>query len=173
MLQSVIYDADGDTLTYSWRVKEGALDSDAIPTPTWTVPIDTGFAAVMLTVDDGVNTPVSESVLVQVVHALIVPGKEAAGIKLGDRFDRMEVLYGTPSRHNRDFFCLLGYRHWVIGFFRWHWSCQGSIYKEAQYSENGWWGWDWKHAQACRGGIWDCREGRRGRRSTLVLEKGC
>lgn len=58
----------------------------------------------MLTVEDGINTPVSGSVLVQIVHALIVPGKEAAGIKLGDRFDQVEVLYGTPSRHNRDFF---------------------------------------------------------------------
>ena len=104
VLQSVVYDADGDTLTYSWKVKKGILDSEIISTPTWTVPIDIGFATVMLTVDDGVNAAVSESVMVQIVHALIVPGKEAAGIKLGDGFDRVRALYGSPSKHNSDFF---------------------------------------------------------------------
>lgn len=107
-LQVVAHDGDGDALIYSWRVKKRVLDSDTISTPRWAVPIDTGFAAVMLTVDDGVNTPVSESVMVEIVHALIVPGKEAAGIKLGDRFDRVEALYATPSKHHRDFFLRIG-----------------------------------------------------------------
>ena len=103
-LQAVVYDANGDTLTYSWEVKKGVLDSETISTPTWTVPIDTGLVAVTLTVDDGVNEPVTKSVVVQILHALIVPGEEAAGIKLGDRFDRVKALYGRPSKRNSDFF---------------------------------------------------------------------
>ena len=104
VLRSVVYDADGDTLAHSWVVKKGGLDSETISTPTWTVPIDIGFAAVMLTVDDGVNPPVTESVMVQIVHALIVPSKEAAGVRLGDTFDSVKALYGRPSKHNSDFF---------------------------------------------------------------------
>ena len=48
----------------------------------------------MLTVDDGVNESVTKSAVVQIVHALIVPGEEAAGIQLGDGFDRVTILYG-------------------------------------------------------------------------------
>ena len=103
VLQSVIYDADGDTLT-SWEVKQGVLDSETISMPTWTVPIDTGLVAVTLTVDDDVNEPVTKSVVVQILHALIVPGEEAVGIKLGDTFDRVRALYGRPSKRNSDFF---------------------------------------------------------------------
>ena len=100
----MVYDANGDTLAYSWEVKKGVLDSKTTPTPTWTTPIDTGLVAVALTVDDGVNEPVTRSVVVRIVHALIVPGEEAAGIKLGDGFDRVKALYGRPSKRNSDFF---------------------------------------------------------------------
>ena len=103
-LQAVVHDPNGDTLAYRWEVKKGVIDSETTSTPTWTAPIDLGFVAVMLTVDDGVNAPVSESVMIQIVHALIVPGKEAAGIKLGDGVDRVRALYGQPSKHNSDFF---------------------------------------------------------------------
>ena len=57
-----------------------------------------------LTVDDGINEPVTKSAVVQVVDALIVPGEEAADIKLGDTFDRVKALYGRPSKRNSDFF---------------------------------------------------------------------
>ena len=117
VLQSVIYDADGDTLTYSWEVKQGVLDSETISTPTWTVPIDTGLVAVTLTVDDGVNEPVTKSVVVQILHALIVPGEEAAGIKLGDTFDRVQALYGRPSKRNSDFFAYWDPDIGLSGFF--------------------------------------------------------
>ena len=100
----VIHDPNGDTLTYSWEVKKGVLDSKTIPTPTWTAPIDKGFAAVTRMAGDGVNEPVTKSVVVQIVHALIIPGEEAAGIKLGDTFDRVRALYGRPSKRNSDFF---------------------------------------------------------------------
>ena len=103
-LQAAVHDANGDTLAYSWTVKMGVLDSETIPTPTWTAPIDTGLVTITLTVDDGVNEPVMESVVVQIIHALIVPGERAAGIKLGDSFDRVRTLYGRPSKRNSDFF---------------------------------------------------------------------
>ena len=103
-LQVVAHDGDGDALIYVWEVKKGILDSETIPTPTWTAPIDTGLVAVALTVDDGINRPVTKSVVVQVVHALIVPGEAAAGVKLGDTFDRVKTLYGSPSKRNSDFF---------------------------------------------------------------------
>ena len=95
---------DRDTLTYSWEVKKGVLDSKTTPTPTWTAPIDTSLTTVTLTVDDGVNEPVTKSVVVQIVYALIIPGEEGAGIKLGDAFDRVKTLYGNPSKRNSDFF---------------------------------------------------------------------
>ena len=43
-----------------------------------------GVVNVRLTVDDGINEPTAKSVSVLVIHGLIVPGAEAAGIKLGD-----------------------------------------------------------------------------------------
>ena len=104
MLQAVVNDADGDTLTYSWEVKKGVLDSEMSSSPIWTVPIDTGLAAVTLTVDDGINEPVTKSAAVQVVDALIVLGAEPAGIKLGDGFDRVHAIYGTLSKRNSDFY---------------------------------------------------------------------
>ena len=113
----MVYDADGDTLTYSWEVKKRVLDSETISTPTWTVPIDTGLVAVTLTVDDGVNEPVTKSVVVQIFHALIVPGEEAAGIKLGDTFDRVQALYGRPSKRNSDFFAYWDPDIGLSGFF--------------------------------------------------------
>ena len=116
-LQAVVYDANGDTLTYSWEVKKGVLDLKTTLTPTWTAPIDIGFVTVALTVDDGVNELVTKSVVVQIVHALIAPGEEAAGIKLGDTFDRVKTLYGRPSKRNSDFFAYWDPDIGLSGFF--------------------------------------------------------
>ena len=99
-LEAEVHDADGDTLTYSWEVDKGFLDSDAISTPTWTAPIAMGLVNVRLTVDDGINEPTAKSASVLVIHGLIVPGEEVAGIKLGDNFDRVKMIYGQPS-HRR------------------------------------------------------------------------
>ena len=103
-LQAAVHDADGDTLTYSWDVEKGFLDSEAISTPTWTAPIATGVVNVRLTVDDGINEPTAKSVSVLIIHGLIVPGAEAAGIKLGDEFDRVKTIYGPPSVRRGDTF---------------------------------------------------------------------
>ena len=97
-LQAAVHDADGDTLTYSWDVQKGFLDSEAISTPTWTAPIAMGLVTVRLTVDDGINEPTAKSVSVLIIHGLILPGVEAAGIKLGDEFDRVKAIYGKPSK---------------------------------------------------------------------------
>ena len=77
---------DGDALIYVWEVKKGVIDSKTSSTPMWTAPIDIGFVAVTLTVDDGVNEPVTESAVVQIVHALIVPEEEWRGITPQRRF---------------------------------------------------------------------------------------
>ena len=96
-LQAVVEDADGDTLTYSWDVQKGLLDSEETSKPTWTAPIEMGLVNIRLTVDDGINEPTAKSVSVLVIHGLIVPGAEVAGIKLGDTFDRVQAIYGIPS----------------------------------------------------------------------------
>lgn len=103
-LQAEVVDEDGDTLTYRWDVQKGLLDSEEISTPTWTVPVEMGIVNIELTVDDGINEPTAKSVSVLVIHGLIVPGKEAAGIKLGDTFDRVKAIYGEPSKRDRNLF---------------------------------------------------------------------
>ena len=96
-LEAVVHDVDEDTLKYTWEADRGIFDSDSISTPTWTAPIERGLVNIKLTVDDGINEPTAKSVSVLVIHGLIVPGVEAAGIKLGDTFDRVKAIYGKPS----------------------------------------------------------------------------
>lgn len=112
-LEAEVHDADGDMLTYSWAVDKGFLDSEEISTPTWTAPIVMGVVNIRLTVDDGINEPTAKSVSLLVIHGLIVPGKEAAGIKLGDNFDRVKACYGQPSDRRGNIF---GYRDPAVGF---------------------------------------------------------
>ena len=97
-LEAVVQDADGDTLTYNWETDKGMLDSESVSTPTWTAPIEMGLVTVRLTVDDGINEPATKSASVLIIHGLIVAGEEAAGIRLGDDFDRVKAIYGIPSR---------------------------------------------------------------------------
>lgn len=97
-LEAVVQDADGDVLTYSWEADKGIFDSESVSTPTWTAPIEMGLVMVRLTVDDGINEPATKSASVLIIHGLIVAGEEAAGIRLGDNFDRVKAIYGQPSR---------------------------------------------------------------------------
>ena len=101
-LEAVVQDADGDTLTYNWEADKGMLDSESVSTPTWTAPIEMGLVTVRLTVDDGINKPVTKSVSVLIIHGLVVPAAEAAGIKLGDTFDRVKSIYGRPSHFDNE-----------------------------------------------------------------------
>ena len=97
-LKAEVHDADKDTLNYIWEVDKGILDSDSISTPTWTAPIERGLVNIKVTVDDGINKPVTKSASVLIIQGLVVPGAEAAGIKLGDTFDRVKTIYGRPSK---------------------------------------------------------------------------
>jgi hypothetical protein len=122
----VTEDVDGDTLTYNWRVKEGILSSETTPTPTWTTPIERGSVTVALTVSDGISKAF-ESATVKIIHSLIVAGEQAAGIKLGDAFDKVKALYGRPSDRDGNWFAywdpdigLSGFLYgidWVDGLF--------------------------------------------------------
>jgi hypothetical protein len=97
-LQVKAHDADGDALTYAWGVEAGQLScSGKTQAVTWTVPIREGSVTVSIKVSDGVSKPTIKSKTVTVSHPLIVPGRQAAGIKLGDPFDRVKELYGKPS----------------------------------------------------------------------------
>ena len=97
-LEAVVHDADKDTLNYIWEVDKGILDSKSTSAPTWTAPIERGLVNIKLTVDDGINKPVTKSASVLIIHGLVMPGVEAAGIKLGDTFDRVKAIYGRPSK---------------------------------------------------------------------------
>ncbi len=58
-LQVVARDADGDALIYVWDVERGKLDSRTGQIVKWTVPSDLKIAAVTVSVNDGVNEPVT------------------------------------------------------------------------------------------------------------------
>lgn len=95
-LEAITDDVDGDTLTYNWEAA-GILSSETTPTTIWTAPFDANSTTITLTVHDGINEVVEKPADIIVIHSLIVPGKEAAGIELGEEFDRVKVLYGKPD----------------------------------------------------------------------------
>lgn len=103
-LEAITDDADRDKLTYEWQVEAGLLDPENMATSRWTAPIEQGFVKITLSVDDGINEIAVKSTDVRVLHSLIVPGMDVAGIRLGDEFDRVKALYVKPSRRNDDFF---------------------------------------------------------------------
>lgn len=92
-------DPDGDTLTYNWQVAGGLLSSNSTPKVIWTTPTEMGFTTVTLSVKDPTNKVVTKSAEVRVIHSLIVPGQEAAGIRMGAPLSSATKLYGTP-KHN-------------------------------------------------------------------------
>ena len=56
-LEVVAHDADGDKLTYKWKVSEGTVDAAGV----WTVPVEPMNATVLVLVSDGVNKSVESS----------------------------------------------------------------------------------------------------------------
>ena len=56
-LDVVAHDADGDRLTYKWKVSDGTVDAAGI----WTVPAEATNATVLVQVNDGVNASVESS----------------------------------------------------------------------------------------------------------------
>ena len=56
-LEVVAHDADGDKLTYKWKVSDGTVDAAGV----WTVPREPMNATVLVHVNDGVNASVESS----------------------------------------------------------------------------------------------------------------
>ncbi len=56
-LEVVAHDADGDKLTYKWKVSDGTVDAAGV----WTVPREPMNAAVLVHVSDGVNASITSS----------------------------------------------------------------------------------------------------------------
>ena len=54
-LEVVAHDVDGDSLTYTWEVSGGTVDSGGL----WSVPSEATSATVMVHVSDGANPPVA------------------------------------------------------------------------------------------------------------------
>ena len=104
-LEVIARDTDGDTLTYTWDVSAGKLDATTGSKVKWTAPSDVGSVTITVRVRDGENSSTTRSKTVRYVleHlpdvqvTLIVPGKQAAGIKLGDAFKTVKALYGEPD----------------------------------------------------------------------------
>lgn len=92
-----VNDPDDDALSFKWHVEDGELHSDTLKTVNWTMPIDRGSVEITLTLSDGLNKPVTKTTWVNVVHTLIIPGEGAAGVRLGDKPERIKVLYGEPE----------------------------------------------------------------------------
>lgn len=96
-LEAVAEDADGNTLTYDWEATAGKLlYSNTMSIAIWTAPYELGTVTITVTVNDGIHES-TQSVDVRVSPALIVPGKEAAGIRLIDRLNHVIDLYGEPN----------------------------------------------------------------------------
>lgn len=55
-----------------------------------------GTVTITLTVNDGIHES-TQSADIRVIPALIVPGKEAAGVRLGEKLNEVIGLYGEPN----------------------------------------------------------------------------
>ena len=110
-------DPDGDTLTYNWQVAGGLLRSNSTPKVIWTTPTEMGFTTVTLSVKDPTNKVVTKSAAVRVIHSLIIPGQEAAGIRLGAPLSSATKLYGTPKHHFK--LDPEGHEDWDIDHYEW------------------------------------------------------
>lgn len=113
----VASDKDGDTLSYTWEVEAGKLSATTGTKVEWTAPED-DIESVRVTVyvDDGVSKttkrvkriankdfilpePVKEIIdnIPDPPLNLIVPGKGAFGISLGDPFKKVKEIHGDPD----------------------------------------------------------------------------
>ena len=109
-LQAEVIDPDGDSFTFNWSTEVGPLSLTDSETPKWTAPVEGAVVPVELSVSDGINEPTVKSTTISVVgFPLIVAGEQAAGIRLGDPFEKVKALYGEPDPFHGD-----------ISFFSYH-----------------------------------------------------
>ena len=114
-LEATVADEDNDTLVYQWE-GPGMFSSETTPITMWAAPVETGVVTVTFTADDGINRVAATSIEVNVIHALIVPGREAAGIKLADEFETVKEMYGEPDSFDHNLFSYWNQGHGLSGF---------------------------------------------------------
>ena len=112
----LVFDEDGDSLTYEWSVDSGKLDTTTGTKVKWTAPSDIESVTVTVYVSDGINRSVKrvkkllnkELIPQQPLEVTfdptpdpplnsIVPGRGCAGIKLGDPYKKLVAVYGKPD----------------------------------------------------------------------------
>ncbi len=113
----IAHDDDGDTLSFTWEVDGKILESTGT-SATWTAADDVESVKVTVHISDGVgksikrvktitnkqfttSDPVDPPDVIDDVPDpplnLIVPGKGAYGVKLGDPFKKVEAIHGKPD----------------------------------------------------------------------------
>ena len=114
----IAHDEDGDTLSYTWEVDGEILESTGI-SAKWTAPEDVESIKVTVHISDGISKTVkrvktiinkefippdpvdpSDGEIDTVPDPplnLIVPGKGAFGVKLGDPFKKVEAIHGDAD----------------------------------------------------------------------------
>ena len=114
----IAHDDDGDTLSFTWEVDGKLLESTGT-SAKWTAQDDVESVKVTVHISDGVGTTIKrvktitnkQFITPEPVDPtdgeidvepdpplnLIVPGKGAYGVKLGDPFKRVEAIHGKPD----------------------------------------------------------------------------
>ncbi len=102
----IAYDNDGDTLSYTWEVDAGKLNTITETNVEWTAPEeDIESVKVTVYVSDGVGKSTKrvkriankEFITPDPPLNLIVPGRGAFGVKLGDPYKKVTNLHGKPN----------------------------------------------------------------------------
>ena len=104
-LEIVAHDPDADPLSYTWHVSAGKLDSTTDAKVKWTAPSDVGSVTITVQVHDSSTSSIRRSKTVKYVtdrppekpSIHIIPGRRAAGILLGDPFEKVKALYGEQD----------------------------------------------------------------------------
>jgi hypothetical protein len=70
-LNAVISDADNDSLTINWSASVGVFSDETSSETTWTAPAEPGSTQLILTINDGVNENVSQSIFISWTDAVV------------------------------------------------------------------------------------------------------